>query len=126
MVLRNELGVLCSDPLELRNKEQHVKKPTYNLGTLMERARITTARELADRCGVNRKAVHNRARRGLSWSEADDFAIRCGFLPWEVWPEWADVNPMSWVPSHDLEAVATSLIVDQIEPLPSIPTDIAA
>lgn len=103
-----------------------MKSPTYNLGTLMERARIATAREMADRCGVNRKAIHNRARRGLSWSEADDFAIRCGFLPWEVWPEWAEIDPMSWVADHDLDDVSTSFIDDQVERFPSVSNDIAA
>lgn len=38
--------------------------PTFDVRTLMDRAHLSTARALADRCGVNRKAIHNRVRRG--------------------------------------------------------------
>lgn len=78
-----------------------MKTPTYDIASLMQRARIGTARELAERCGVNRKAIHNRSRRGLSWSEADEFAIRCGFFPWEIWPEWEDFTPLLWMADRD-------------------------
>jgi len=65
----------------------------FDIRPLLNRARISTAGELAERCGVNRKAIHNRVRRGISWAEADEFAIRCGFFPWEIWPEWEHVDP---------------------------------
>jgi hypothetical protein len=37
--------------------------------------------------------------RGIGWIEADELAVRCGFLPWEVWPEWAEVDPAEWMPA---------------------------
>jgi len=50
------------------------------------------------RCGLNRKGVHNRIIRGVGWAEADELAIRFGYMPWEVWPEWANVDPTTWMP----------------------------
>ena len=104
--------------------------PTFDIRPLMERARVNTARDLAARCGVNRKAIHNRSRRGLTWAEADDFAIRCGFFPWEVWPAWADADPASWMspvcPTHHNDHVLELPNMTQLCSICTEPDRIAA
>lgn len=72
-------------------------KPVFDFKVLMDLAGAPTAQAMADRCGLNRKGVHNRILRGVGWAEADDLAVRCGYLPWEVWPEWEDVDPTAWM-----------------------------
>ena len=67
-------------------------KMFFDFKALMAAAGAPTAQVMAERCGLNRKGVHNRIVRGIGWVEADELAVRCGFLPWEVWPEWADVT----------------------------------
>jgi hypothetical protein len=59
----------------------------------MKRVGAETAQAMAEICDISVKSVHNRIIRGIGWIEADELAIRCGFLPWEVWPDWADVDP---------------------------------
>ena len=71
----------------------YMKRPSFDIKVLMARAGAQTAQTMAERCGLSRKAIHNRVVRGISWAEADRLAVRCGYLPWEVWPEWADVDP---------------------------------
>lgn len=70
----------------------------FDIKVLMDLACAPTAQAMADRCGLSRKGVHNRICRGITWTEADELAVQCGFLPWEVWPEWADVDPSEWLP----------------------------
>jgi hypothetical protein len=70
---------------------------TFDFKVLMETVGVATAQAMADRCGLNRKGVHNRIIRGIGWAEADDLAVRCGYMPWEIWPEWADVDPTTWM-----------------------------
>ncbi len=73
------------------------QKPTFDFKRLMDRVGAPTAQVMAEICGLNRKAVHNRILRGIGWVEADELAIRCGFMPWEVWPEWELVDPTTWM-----------------------------
>ena len=68
-------------------------KRTFDFKELMNKAGAPTAQVMAEMCGLNRKGVHNRINRGIGWIEADELAVRCGFLPWEVWPQWADIDP---------------------------------
>jgi hypothetical protein len=68
------------------------KRETFDFKRLMTKAGSPTAEAMAVICGLNRKGVHNRMNRGVGWIEADEFAVRCGFLPWEVWPEWLEIT----------------------------------
>ena len=70
--------------------------PMFDFKRLMLAAGAETAEAMGQRLGLNRKGVHNRIVRGIGWAEADNLAIRCGFMPWEIWPEWADVDPAVW------------------------------
>lgn len=36
------------------------------------------------------RGVH---RGGLSWAQADRYAIAAGFMPWQVWPDWEMAGP---------------------------------
>ncbi len=78
----------------------------FDMAALMHKTEASTARELGQLCGLTSKSVHNRLVRGIGWAEADDLAIRAGFMPWEVWPEWADVDFSDWIepacPAHDV------------------------
>ena len=78
----------------------------FEMAALMHKTGASTARELGQLCGLTSKGVHNRLVRGIGWAEADDLAIRTGFMPWEVWPEWADVDFSGSIepacPAHDL------------------------
>lgn len=73
------------------------QKPTFDFKRLMNCVGAPTAQLMAEVCGLNRKGVQNRILRGIGWSEADELAIRCGFMPWEVWPEWEFVDPATWM-----------------------------
>lgn len=73
------------------------RKPTFDFKQLMDRVGAPTAQLMAEICGLNRKGVHNRILRGIGWVEADELAVRCGFMPWEVWPEWELVDPSTWM-----------------------------
>lgn len=96
-------------------------KPVFDFRVLMELAGAPTAQAMADRCGLNRKGVHNRIIRGIGWAEADEFAIRCGYMPWEVWPEWAEVDPSIW-----LKPVCSTHRNDFVEDLPDLSQRCAA
>lgn len=47
---------------------------------------------LAARLGIGRRHLPRLRRTGLSEAQADVLAVRAGFHPGEVWPEW-------WTPS---------------------------
>lgn len=82
--------------------------PTYDLDQLAARAGIVLGQvggqqsgdapggtfELAERLGVSRKTVQRLRARGLDWWEADRYACAMGFRPDEVWPAWADEEPL--------------------------------
>ena len=51
-------------------------KPVFDFKILMALAGAPTAQAMADRCGLNRKGVHNRIIRGIGWAEADEFAAQ--------------------------------------------------
>lgn len=40
--------------------------------------------------GINRKTKTVRRIRGegMTADEADRFAVKAGFMPWEIWPDW--------------------------------------
>jgi hypothetical protein len=46
---------------------------------------------------ISVNVVRNFVARGISWSRADEIAVRCGYLPWQIWPEWAQVDPAQWI-----------------------------
>lgn len=55
---------------------------------------------LAEALSLTVGQARYRAERGLTWDEADELATLAGFLPWQVWPQWAHDAP----DEHDLAA----------------------
>lgn len=90
-------GDLMHNNSAVHNKKSGATRPMFAFRVLMEKCGAPTAEVMAQRCGLNRKGVHNRIIRGIGWAEADELAIRCGFFPWEVWPEWELVDPADWL-----------------------------
>lgn len=53
---------------------------------------------------ISVNVVRNLVARGVSWTRADELAIRCGAMPWDIWPEWALADPADWTgPSCPVE-----------------------
>jgi hypothetical protein len=52
---------------------------------------------MARTLGISVNVVRNFVARGITWHRADEVAVRCGYLPWEVWPDWADADPAQWM-----------------------------
>lgn len=50
--------------------------------------RLGSLPELADRLGVERRTVLRYGANGLSLYQADELAVRMGYHPSELWPEW--------------------------------------
>ena len=46
--------------------------------------------------GISRATAYRRASDGAKWSEADDWAVAFGHLPYEIWPEWDLADPADW------------------------------
>lgn len=70
-------------------------EPTYPLGPLLTRTGLAPD-EFADRVGVSRATLYRRARNGVTWTEADEWSVAFGYLPYEVWPQWALADPTDW------------------------------
>jgi hypothetical protein len=49
-----------------------------------------TPAALALRVGASGSTVHRAAAAGLTWHQADVWAVRIGKHPAEVWPSWWD------------------------------------
>lgn len=54
---------------------------------LFEATRAETNNQLAEMLGISRKAVAAAARRGLTVWKADEWAVRAGLHPSNVWSE---------------------------------------
>lgn len=69
-----------------------IPAPTFPVATLVERVGDDTM--LAELISKDRTWVSRRRRVGpaLDVYEADRWAIAAGYLPHEVWPEWARVE----------------------------------
>lgn len=91
-------------------------QPRYPLDALKQAVHAETDADLADIAGLTKNEVRNLRQRGVTWTRADELAVACDFLPWEVWPEWADVDPADWcnIP-HDPEAFPNSHTDDDWE-----------
>lgn len=72
-------------------------EPKFDFEELMRFVMADNMPDMAARLGISVNVVRNFVRRGISWSRADEMAVRCGVLPWQVWPEWADVDPAGWM-----------------------------
>lgn len=70
-------------------------EPTYPIAALIAAVGLTVE-ELAEVVGISRATAYRRAKNGVQWSEADDWSVALGFLPFEIWPEWADSDPAEW------------------------------
>lgn len=44
--------------------------------------------DVARRLGINARQVHRWRKTGLTVHQADVLAVRAGFHPAEVWPDW--------------------------------------
>lgn len=47
---------------------------------------------LAEAAGVSRRTVFRWQKQGLAPLYADEIAGRLGMGPWEIWPEWFDLD----------------------------------
>ena len=85
------------------------REPTYPLGLLLTLTRLALE-EFAEKVGISRATAYRRAKNGVKWSEADDWAVACRYLPYEVWPEWALADPADWchIPPDPEQAVDAS------------------
>ena len=50
--------------------------------------RDSSWRELQTILRVSWSTLNSMRQRGLNIYQADRYAMRCGWLPMEVWPEW--------------------------------------
>jgi hypothetical protein len=73
------------------------REPKYDFMRLMRHVGVMDMPAMAAMLGVSVNVVRNWVQRGITWSRADEAAIRCGVMPWEVWPEWADADPADWM-----------------------------
>lgn len=46
--------------------------------------------ELARTCGVTQRSIHRYIHDGVPEAMTDAMAVRAGFHPAEVWPEWIE------------------------------------
>ncbi|MFI7484072.1 hypothetical protein ACH9EU_16850 [Kocuria sp. M1R5S2] len=70
-------------------------EPRYPLQPLLDRTGYTPE-EFSNLVSLSRATAHRRLQRGITWGQADDYAIACGLLPWQVWPEWDEADPTTW------------------------------
>jgi hypothetical protein len=70
-------------------------EPTYPFAPLLALTGLTPE-EFAAKVGISRASAYRRAKNGVKWSEADDWAIAFNRFPWQVWPEWALADPADW------------------------------
>lgn len=61
---------------------------------------VTTCAALLD---VDQSQIYVWKREGLRWVVADELAIRAGFHPSEIWPEWVP-DGLSPLDAHGMEA----------------------
>lgn len=45
---------------------------------------------MAEHLGVERTSLYGYRRKGLSFDKADEFAVRFGFVPENIWPAWRE------------------------------------
>lgn len=77
-------------------RQHRAKQPRYSLDRLKTRVQAATDTDLAALLGLTRNEIRNLRQRGITWARADELAIACDLLPWQVWPEWAEANPEDW------------------------------
>jgi hypothetical protein len=71
------------------------REPTYPLGPLLALTGLALE-EFAEAVGISRATAYRRAKDGVKWSEADEWAVAFRYLPYEVWPEWDLADPIGW------------------------------
>ncbi|MCA1569327.1 MAG: hypothetical protein LC798_03185 [Chloroflexi bacterium] len=62
--------------------------PRYDFGPLWEAAAAPSFIELARRLGLHSRQLYRYAHRGVTDGAADRLAVRLGFVPYLLWPEW--------------------------------------
>jgi hypothetical protein len=70
-------------------------EPIYPLSPLLALTGLTPE-GFADKLSISRASAYRRKKDGVKWSEADEWAVVFGYLPYEVWPEWALADPADW------------------------------
>lgn len=89
-------------------------EPRYPLNVLLTRIGLTPE-EFAEKVAISRATAYRRVQEGVTWTEADEWAVRFGFLPFEVWPTWEEADPSAWwaMPEvHDIAPTCNALMVD--------------
>jgi len=69
----------------------------YDLGALKRASRLTDP-ELALLLGLSERQVLRKKVEGLTWLEADRYAVACGWHPAAIWHGWdgdRDVTPLA-------------------------------
>lgn len=97
--------------------------PRFPLDAVMLLTRAESLGQLADRLGVKPDTVRQWARRGLSSRQADEVAIRLGYVPQNIWPNYCDdvdiEVDLDLDPTVDLAVAPDSLLVRQRLTTPS-------
>ena len=72
-------------------------QPKFDFEQLMRFCGVRDMPTMADRLRLSVNVVRNLVARGISWSRADEMAVRCGVMPWRRWAEWAEADPADWM-----------------------------
>lgn len=89
------MGSTSMTPSRLRRARKTGPEPRYDLRVLLIRVGHTWE-EFGLHVGISRATAHRRLQNGVTWGQADDYAIAYGFFPGEVWPEWEEADPATW------------------------------
>jgi hypothetical protein len=100
----------------LRTIPNRTTEPRYALGALLSRLQLSPT-ELAAALGRSRAHVYRRLKDGVTWGEADDWAIHFGLFPWEVWPAWDEADPAEWADVYDEPTLSAPVEARQSGPL---------
>jgi hypothetical protein len=60
------------------------------VATNANRSRPVPYKTIADYLGMARNNIEHARRRGLSFDQCDRWAIRLGYHPAELWPDWME------------------------------------
>lgn len=73
-------------------------KVVFDFKQLMFKVGAPTAQVMAEICGLNARGCTTASTAASAGSRPTSWPFDAGFLPWEVWPEWADIDPAAWMP----------------------------
>ena len=79
----------------------------YPAQPLIDAAREASEHALANRLGIGGYTWAIAKAEGLTEAQADTWAVRCGWHPSNIWPEWWDHAP-AWT-DDELDAALESV-----------------